>query len=55
VSVTLSCSGAFQNAMLTAQHKCYKLLQHDIPTLWARRVNVRNDYELFIVKVPSAS
>jgi len=55
VSVTLSCSGASQNAMLIAQHKRYKLLQHDNPTLWARRINVRNDYELFIVKVPSAS
>ena len=55
VSVALSCSGASQNAMLIAQYKCYKLLQHDIPTLWARRINVRNDYELFIVKVLSAS
>jgi hypothetical protein len=54
-TVTLSCSGASQNAMLIAQHKWYKLLLHDIPTLWARRSNVRNDYELFIVKVPSAS
>ena len=55
VSVTLSCSGVSQNAVLIAQPKCYKLLQHDIPTLWARRINVRNDNELFIVKVPSAS
>lgn len=55
VSVTLSYSGASQNAMFIAQQQCYKLLQHDIPTLWDGSINVRNDYELFIVKVPSAS
>lgn len=55
VSVTLSCSGASQNTMFIAQHKCYKLLEHDIPTLWTGSIIVRNDYELFIVKFPSAS